>query len=74
MSYEDLVEARAKRAAKERAAASKAKRGRKRKGEDAALEAEAEAEAIVSAPMENVMQSGEPSESTPWRAPVARMY
>lgn len=31
-------------------------------------------EATVSAPMENVMQSGKPSESTPWRAPVARIY
>lgn len=70
MSYEDLEEARAKRAAKEKAAMAKGKRGRKRKGEAAAVEAEAG----VPVPMENVMQSGEISQSTPWRAPVARMY
>ena len=70
MSYEDLEEARAKRDAKERAAATKGKRGRKRKVEAAAVEAEAD----VTAPILNVTQSGEPSQSTPWKAPVARMY
>lgn len=70
MSYEDLEEARAKRAAKEKAATAKGKRGRKRKGEAAAVEAEAG----VPVPMENVTHSGEISQPTPWRAPVARMY
>jgi hypothetical protein len=70
MSYEDLVEARAKRTAKEKAAASKKKRGRKRNGENSAPDAEAG----MSAPMENVTPPSEPSQSTPWRAPVARMY
>ena len=70
MSYEDLEEARAKRAAKDRATAVKGKRGRKRKVEAAAVEAEAD----VTAPILNVTQSGEPSQSTPWKAPVARMY
>lgn len=52
MSYEDLDEARAKRAATEKARAGKGKRGHKRKRPDAEAEAaaEAEAEAEVEAP------------------------
>lgn len=70
MSYEDLEDARAKRTAKEKAAMAKGKRGRKRKGEAAAVEAEAG----VPVPIENVTHSSEISQSTPWRAPVAKMY
>ncbi|KAI9771953.1 MAG: hypothetical protein M1839_002586 [Geoglossum umbratile] len=70
MSYEDLEEARAKRAAKEKAnvTAGKGKRGRKRKN----LASEAEPEAKVA------RMSDEPEPATapvaPWRAPVAKMY
>ena len=65
MSYEEIDEARAKRAAKE-VIKGKEKRGQKRKS--AALEAgepgpepEPEVARIIEAP-------------EPWRAPVARMY
>ena len=61
MSYEDIEEARAKRAAKE-VIKGKGKRGRKRKS--AALEAgepEPEVARMIEVP-------------GPWRAPVARMY
>ncbi|KAF8857433.1 hypothetical protein BDZ45DRAFT_432790 [Acephala macrosclerotiorum] len=57
MSFEDIEEARAKRAAKG-AIKDKGKRGRKRKS--AALEPEPEVERAIEAP-------------EPWRAPVARM-
>ena len=72
MSYKDLEEARAKRAAKEKpdTIADKGKRGRKRKSP--ALEAEAEAEAK----MVQISDMPEPA-MTPtalWRAPVARIY
>lgn len=61
MSYEDLSEARAKRAAKEKATASKGKRGRKCKSpapETGSLEPRAKVARITES----------------WRAPVARMY
>jgi hypothetical protein len=61
MSYEDLEEARAKRAAKEKASSSTAKRGGKRKSPAP--------EASVA---EHVVQMSEVL--GPWRAPVARMY
>ena len=61
MSYKDLEEARAKRAAKEKTSIGKVKRGRKRKVP--VLEADA---------AELVVQMGEAAE--PWKAPVARMY
>lgn len=85
MSYEDLEEARAKRAAKEKATAGKGKRGLKRKSPT--LEAEAEVEVQAGSPkvmtdslvpMEKVSRMSEigPAKTleTPWRAPVARMY
>lgn len=65
MSYEDLSEARAKRAAKEKATASKGKHGRKRKSpapETSSPEPEAKVARMSEAP-----------ELKPWRAPVARM-
>ena len=64
MSYEDIEEARAKRAAKEQAAAGKGKRGRKRKSpaEEAGAPESAKAK---------VARMGEASE--PAKAPVARM-
>ena len=61
MSYEDLSEARAKRAAKEKATASKGKRGRKCKSPAA--------EAGSPEPRAKVARITES-----WRAPVARMY
>lgn len=70
MSYEDLEEARAKRAAKETAnvTADKGKRHRERK--ILAPEAEPEAE------MARISDVPEPATApiAPWRAPVARMY
>ncbi|KAI4262910.1 MAG: hypothetical protein L6R42_001926 [Xanthoria sp. 1 TBL-2021] len=58
---DELEEARAKRAAKEKTSSGKAKRGRKRKSPAP--------EAGVAEP---VVQMSEALE--PWRAPVARMY
>ena len=70
MSYEDLEEARAKYAAKEKAnvTASKGKRGRKRKN----LASEPEPEAKV-ARMSDVPEPVT-APIVPWRAPVVRMY
>lgn len=70
MSYEDLEEAQAKCAAKEKAnvTASKGKRSRKRKN----LASEAEPEAKV-AWMSDVLEPAT-APVAPWRAPVARMY
>lgn len=59
MSYEDLEEARSKRAAKEKATKGKAKRCRKRKSP--APEPETKVTRMNKVP-------------APWRAPVARMY
>ena len=64
MSYEDLEEARAKRAAKEKTSSGKVKRGRKRKS--------AEPELGVPEPETEVTRMSEIPE--PWRAPVAQMY
>ena len=66
MSYEDLEEARATRAAKEKAIAErgKAKRGRKREV--------AKQELCVPEPVTQVARMSEVA--GPWRAPVARMY
>jgi hypothetical protein len=68
MSYEDLEEARAKRAAKEKATAGKGKRGRKRKSPAPEPEPEAKVARMSEVP--------EPAKApvAPWRAPVARMY
>jgi hypothetical protein len=63
MSYEDLKEARVKRAAKEEATAGRGKRGRKRKS--------AAPEAGAPEPKVKVARMIEPPE--PWKAPVARM-
>jgi hypothetical protein len=88
MSYEDLEEARAKRADKEAAkeAKGKGKRGRKRKS--TTLEADVPepntkvvrmSEAPAPARASVVQMSGTPVAEDeivpePWRAPVARMY
>ena len=58
MSYEDLSEARVKRAAKDKASEGKGKRGRKRKSP-------------TPEPKTKVARMSEVPE--PWRAPVARM-
>jgi hypothetical protein len=73
MSFEDLEEARAKRAAKEQALASKPKRGRKRKSD--ALEGLT----VLPSTKPTAMRRIYASELThapvsAWRAPVARMY
>jgi len=77
MSYEDLNEARAKRAAKEKATAGKGKRGRKRKipaVEAGVLEPKTKVARMSEAEPARapVAQMSETRE--PWRAPVARMY
>lgn len=85
MSYEDLEEARAKRAAKEKATAGNGKRGPKRKSltPDSEPELEAQAgspKALTDSSMlkDKVarMSKIEPAKTlgAPWRAPVARMY
>ena len=83
MSYEDLEEARAKRAAKEKATAGKVKRGPKRKSPtpESKLEAQAGSPEVMtnpSVPKDKVAGMGEvePAKTleAPWRAPVARMY
>ena len=73
MSFQDLEEARAKRAAKEQALAGKPKRGRKRKSD--ALEGST----VLRSPKPTVAQRIDAPELThapvsTWRAPVARMY
>jgi hypothetical protein len=74
MSYEDLKEVRAKRAAKEKATAGKGKRGCKR--ESPALEAEVEAG--LSMLKDKVARISEVELAKAlvalWRAPVARIY
>jgi hypothetical protein len=84
MSYEDLEEARAKRAAKEKATAAKGKgkRGRKRKSLALDIKAEAEAEANSqeeeagsSVPKNKMARMGEVEPTGAiWRAPVAKIY
>ena len=72
MKYEDLEAKRAaKQAAKEKSAASKAPRGCKRK---AAPEAEAGSSQSQSEAVRAHDVQGPVAASTPWRAPVARMY
>ena len=61
MSYEDLEEARAKRATTENTSLSKGKRDRKRKSP-----------ALEAGVTESAVQTSEAP--VPWRAPVARMY
>jgi hypothetical protein len=61
MSFEDLEEARAKRAVKEKTSLDKGKRGRKRKSP-----------VLETGGAKPVVQMSETPE--PWRAPVARMY
>jgi hypothetical protein len=73
MRFEDLEEARTKRAAREQASAGKAKRGRKRKTN--ALEGST----ALPSPEPKVVQRSNAPELThapvsAWRAPVARMY
>jgi hypothetical protein len=69
MSFEDLEEAKARRAAKEEAAAKRGQCSRKRKG--LALEADV----VPTAKTVRVNEVLAPmNASAPWRAPVARMY
>jgi hypothetical protein len=90
MSYEDLEEARKKRAEKENAIAAtgKGKRGRKRKGPEfeTVPEQGQEVDANPSLPVRkakvarksampnSAMMPEPPTALEPWRAPVARMY
>ncbi|KAL9630084.1 MAG: hypothetical protein Q9164_006592, partial [Protoblastenia rupestris] len=83
ISYEDLEEARAKRATKEKATVSKGKRGPKRKSSTSELEPETQVGSpkVVtdpSVPKGKVAQMSEvePTKTlgTPWKAQVARMY
>jgi hypothetical protein len=61
MSFEDLKEARAKRAAKEKTSLGKVKRSCKRK-----------VSVLETGAAEPAVQMGEAAE--PWKAPVAQMY
>ena len=82
MSYEDLEEARAKRATKEKATVGKGKRGLKRKSPTPEPEPEAQMGSPnmtdPSVPKDKVTRASEvePAKTlgAPWRAPVARMY
>jgi hypothetical protein len=82
MSYEDLEEARAKRAARDKATADrgKGKRGRPRKAPAVGTEGEVETSVDVevegdSLALQNEGARPEPERPLfPWRAPVARMY
>lgn len=67
MSYEDLEEARAKRAAKEKAAADKGK-GKRRRKRKSPMPVEG-----LSVPADNGVLERVKSKA-PWRAIVARMY
>ena len=73
MSYQDLEETRAKREAKDQAAATKGKRGRKQK-----TPATEEAETGPSVPESNAVtrKETEPANimKVSWRALVAKMY
>jgi hypothetical protein len=75
MSYKDLEEARAKRDAKDQAAATKGKRSRKPKAPAAE---EGEAKAGPSMPRRRAVPSNatQPARATElsWRAPVAKIY
>ncbi|KAF2177378.1 hypothetical protein K469DRAFT_603436, partial [Zopfia rhizophila CBS 207.26] len=73
MSYEDLEEARAKRAAKEKAAAGKGKGKRGRKRKSPAPEADSPEPKAKVARMSEVPEPAK-APVAPWRAPVARMY
>ena len=86
ISFEDLEEARAKRATKEKATVGKGKRGLERKSPTPEPEPEPEPEAQMgspnmtdpSVPKDKVTRASEvePAKTlgVPWRAPVARMY
>ena len=72
MSYEDLEEARAKRAIKEKATSSKGERGRKRKRP--ALEAGSSVPKGKTVRVSEVPAVLGEISAEPWRALVARMY
>jgi hypothetical protein len=73
MSFQELEEARSKRAAKDRAMAEKKTRGRKRKS--AAIEAEVSSSVSEDQAVEmSEVLSSRQKAASPWRAPVARMY
>jgi hypothetical protein len=76
MSYEDLEKARAKRAAKERAAAEK---GKGKRGRKCKAPAQGEEETILPQPEEGLSAPANrtarsKARPTPWRAPTAVMY
>jgi hypothetical protein len=73
MSYEDVEEARAKRAAKEKASAGKAKRGRTRKSLSLEVDVASSVAKRKAARMSEVLEPAE-APIVPWRATVARMY
>ena len=75
MSFEDLEEARAKRAEKEKAPADKSKRGRKRK--KSMIEAgmlDPETLWWMNEVLTPMLEPEPEPEPTRWKAPVARMY
>lgn len=77
MSYAELEEARAKRAAKDNAAAVKGKRGRKRKSPAPELEPEPEkgpTEPQAKIARRSQMEENTQASRTEWTAPVAQMY
>lgn len=76
MKYEDLEEARAKRATKVKAAEDKAKRGRKRKTcvqEEDAPDSKTKAARASEADLANALVMQISEAPAPWRAPVAQM-
>lgn len=70
MSYEDLEEARTKRAAKDEAAAGKIKSSRKRKGASSKSGA---TESNATEPQTEAARASKAPAPEPWRAPAARM-
>jgi hypothetical protein len=73
MSFQDLEEARSKRAAKDRATAEKKTRGRKRKSAAAEENVYSSLSGDKAVEMSEVLPSRQ-KPASPWRAPVARMY
>ena len=72
MSFEDLEEARVKRAAKEKATTDKSKHGRKRKSPAPETDSPESETGSPPEPKAKVARMSEVPE--PWRVPVARMY
>lgn len=74
MSYEDLEEARVKRAAKEKGNVTAVKGKHDRKHKRLASEAQPEAELDDKGSLVNLVPEPATASGAPWRAPVARMY